>query len=104
MAKSKKARVKEELIEQLARKGADISPFLDQVDTYMELWDIKRSLKADIRKKGTSYEEISTAGNPIWKSNPANRDLVSVSRQMTAILRELNITTDSIEAEDDDEL
>lgn len=104
MAKSKKTRVRDELIEQLEKKGADIAPLLDQVDTYMELWDVKRKLISDIRKKGTSYEEISTAGNRIWKSNPANRDLVSVSRQMTAILRELNITTDNIEVEGDDEL
>lgn len=97
MARISKAKLKADLILQLEKKRANIPLFLDQIETYMDLWEIKKELKADIKKRGTGYEEISTKGELIWKTNPQNKDLVAVSRQMCAILKELGITTNEIE-------
>lgn len=104
MARTSKKKLKDDLIAQLEKKGANIPLFKDQIDTYLDLWDVKKSLLSDIKDKGTGYEEVSTKGNVIWKSNPANRDLVAVSRQMCSILKELGITTTDAEGEGNERL
>ena len=47
----KKGDILESLVSQLERKEADISCFLDLLDDYMALYDIKKKLKADIKKR-----------------------------------------------------
>ena len=103
MAQISQKKLREDLISQLEKKNANIPLFTDQIDTYLELWKIKKKLAKNIKDKGTCYEETSTKGNLIWKSNPANRDIVAVSRQMCAILRELGITTEEIEGDSFDD-
>ena len=55
----KKSDILESLISQLEKKQADISCFLDLIDDYMALYDIKKKLKTDIKKRGVSYEAQS---------------------------------------------
>ena len=51
----KKADILESLKEQLRKKQADISVFNDLLDDYMTLYDVKKKLKADIKKRGVTY-------------------------------------------------
>ena len=47
----KKSDILESLISQLEKKQADISCFLDLIDDYMALYDIKKKLKTDIKRE-----------------------------------------------------
>ena len=83
----KKLDILESLISQLEKKQADISCFLD-------LNDIKKKLKTDIKKRGVSYEAQSASGKAtIIKQNQSVKDLVAVNKQMLMILDKLGLTT-----------
>lgn len=83
----KKSDILESLISQLEKKQADISCFLDLIDDYMALYDIKRKLKTDIKKRGVSYEAQSASGKAtIIKQNQSVKDLVAVNKQMLVTL------------------
>ena len=73
---------------QLASAGADKDHYLDLVNDYMRLWDIKNKLLADIRKRGVVYQEMSSTKVMMWKQNQSVKDVVAVERQMLAILSE----------------
>ena len=91
--------VKKTLEEQLRTKGADIALFRDQIDDYMSLWDLKEMLIRDIRTTGLRLDD--------GKDNSSPKQLPIVNRQMLAILKTLNITTDMVvlkDGEDDDDL
>lgn len=87
---AKKSDILESLISQLEKKQADISCFLDLIDDYMALYDIKKKLKTDIKKRGVSYEAQSASGKAtIIKQNQSVKDLVAVNKQMLMILDKL---------------
>lgn len=102
----KKSDILESLISQLERKQADIACFLDLIDDYMALYDIKKKLKNDIKKRGVSYETTSASGKAtIVKQNQSVKELVSVNKQMLMILDKLELTTkETIKDEDDEKL
>lgn len=102
----KRTDILKSLKEQLEKKEADISAFLDMLDDYMAFYDIKKRLKTDIRKRGVSYETQSASGKAtITKQNQSVKDLVAVNRQMLMILDKLGLTTEeTIKEEDDDKL
>ena len=99
---SKRSNVKTSLICALRQKGADTDQFLNLVDDYMALWDIKNKLAADVRKRGIVYKDVSATGVPMQKNNPSVKELVNVNRQMLAILKELGITADKCGGDDGD--
>lgn len=101
----KKGDILNSLISQLKKKEADISVFLDLIDDYMSLYDIKKKLKADIKKRGVAYESTSASGKAtITKQNQSVKDLVAVNKQMLMILDKLGLTTDKTIKDDDDKL
>lgn len=102
----KKGDILKSLQEQLRKKQADISVFNDLLDDYMALYDIKKKLKLDIRKRGVSYETTSASGKAtIVKQNQSVKDLVAVNKQMLMILDKMQLTTgQTIKDDDDDKL
>jgi hypothetical protein len=70
----------------------------------MELWILSKRLEADIRDNGISWEEVTSGGASVRKNNPSIKDLATISRQMSAILKDLALTTTEIGQEDDDGL
>ena len=70
----------------------------------MSLYDIKKKLQQDIKKRGVSYKTVSASGYPIEKQNQSVKDLVAVNKQMLVILEKLKLTTDTTELGDDDDL
>lgn len=102
----KKADILESLKEQLRKKQADISVFNDILDDYMTLYDVKKKLKTDIKKRGVTYETMSASGKAkIVKQNQSVKDLVAVNKQMLMILDKLELTTkETIKGDDDEEL
>ena len=100
----KKGDILKSLQEQLKKKQADISAFSDLLDDYMTLYDIKKKLKTDIRKRGVSYETTSASGKAtIVKQNQSVKDLVAVNKQMLMILDKLGLTTDKTIKDDEDD-
>ena len=89
-----KAKIKESLIKQLEAKRANVPHFYDQICDYLELYDVKKMLQKDIKKRGVSYETKSASGVKIVKQNQSVKDLVAVQRQMLSILHEMGLTTD----------
>ncbi len=98
------AQIRASLLGQLESKHADIPHFKDQVDQYVEFFNIKNMLIEDIKKNGVKIEETSSVGVKRRISNPAIKELQGTSRQMLSILRELGLTTDTVVPDDSEEL
>lgn len=94
--KTRRKEIKKSLIEQLRSRGSDIALFADQVDDYMQLWDLKEMLIEDIRETGLRTED--------GKDNTSPKQLPIVNRQMLSLLKTLGVTTDNIVGEGDDDL
>ncbi|MBD5549484.1 MAG: P27 family phage terminase small subunit [Lachnospiraceae bacterium] len=100
----KKSDILQSLQDQLKKKQADISVFSDLLEDYMALYTIKKKLKADINKRGVSYEAPSASGKAmIIKQNQSVKDLVAVNKQMLLILEKLGLTTDKTIKDDADD-
>ena len=93
--KTVRKEVYDSLIAQLKGKSADIALYVDQVDDYMHLWDLKEMLIADIEQYGLTRSYSSDKGT-VEKDNPSPKQLPIVNRQMLAILQQLGISTDSV--------
>lgn len=87
-------RVKKSLIEQLESKGADVEVFLDQINDYMAMWDLKESLKDDIEKNGLRMYYKASNGGKTEKDNPSVKQLPVVNKQMLMLLKQMDISTD----------
>ena len=99
--KSKKA-VRESLLNQLRAKGADVDHFEALIDDYMSYFSLVRKMKADIRKNGISYMAVSSVGKEYEKDNPCVKMLPIYTRSMLAILKELGLTTGSVDDGEDE--
>ena len=94
--KTRRKEIRKSLVEQLKNKGADIALFADQVDDYMQLWDLKEMLIEDIKETGLRTSD--------GKDNTSPKQLPIVNRQMLSLLKTLGVTTDNIVGEEDDDL
>ena len=94
--KTRRKEIRKSLIQQLQNKGADIALFIDLIDDYMEMWELKETLIEDIRETGLRTSD--------GKDNASPKQLPIVNRQMLALLKTLGVTTDGIVGEDDDDL
>ena len=99
-----KKSVRDSLLQQLDSKGAKVECYVDLVDDYMDLWEIKETLLADIAERGVVYTDVSSVGVEMQKNNPSTKEVVNISRQMLAILKQMDLSTSSIETADDYEL
>lgn len=83
--------IKTELMEQLERNGTAGRYYTDLVDDYMELWDAKNLLAADIRKRGAVVDYISNNGTKNKRKNDSVGELVKVNDRMVKLLDALGI-------------
>lgn len=102
MATSRKKAIEQSLLAQLAIKGAAVPHFVDLIHDYMKLWDVKELLIADINKRGISFLDHGSAGKEMMKNNPSVKELHATNKQMLAMLKELDITTDNVDDPDVD--
>lgn len=91
--KKTKNEVYSSLIEQLETMGAAQDHYIDLINDYMDLWNVKTKLFQDIKKRGVTYEDVSSVGVKMQKNNPSVKEVVMVNRQMLSILKELGIVT-----------
>ena len=102
--KTKKSQIKRDLIDQLERQGIYGQHYLDLVNDYMELYDIKNKLIRDGKK--TPYTEWRNSETSYGrKKNDSIDQAVKVNQQMLKILAFLNIKPSTHgEMFDDDEM
>lgn len=96
MARSKKSQIKQDLIDQLERQGIYGQHYLDLVNDYMALWDIKNKLIKDIKERGVSirWETYNRGGEVVqsgYKKNESIAELNKTNAQMLKILSELGL-------------
>lgn len=75
--------------------------FLDLINDYMAMWDIKGNLIADIRERGAVVPYTSNSGTVNMKKNDSNDQLLKVNAQMLKILSDLGLHP-VIEGDDDE--
>lgn len=95
--------VEQSLIEQLKTNGADIEAFRALIGDYMALYKVCEELKKDIRKRGTIVERTGSAGQTITAPNTSIKELRDTNKSMLAILRQLNLSIDTVQAADTDD-
>lgn len=97
--------VREDLIEQLRAKGADVAIFEDLIERYLFYRKQEIKMQQDIKKNGLCYKAISSTGKEYMKDNPSIKHAVMYNKQCLAILAQLDLspkTVQSRDGEDDD--
>lgn len=102
--KSKK--IKDSMIEQLRKRGADIPVYLELVDKYIGLTEQMIDMEKNIKKKGRTYEAISAAGKVYEKDNPDVKNILAYHDKRLAILKQLDMTPETVipEVTEEDDL
>ena len=92
------------LIEQLKARKADTPYFLELVSEIMYQREQLRKLKELVANDGIVSVEFGKGGNVRVGINLTLREIRETEKSIMLILKELNITTDNVISEDDDEL
>lgn len=104
MAAQSKSKIKQSLLKQLENLGANTEHYIDLIDDYMGLWEVKTALLKDIKSRGVTFIDVSSTGVKMQKNNPSVKELVLVNKQMLSLLKELSLTVNNIGGDDEDEL
>lgn len=102
MAKSKKMQIKQDLLDQLERNGIYGQHYIDLVNDYMALWEVKNKLIKDIKEKGVQIKYQNGENQWGYKKNDSVRELTNVNNQMLRLLDSLGLKPSKFEAEEDD--
>lgn len=97
-------KIKESLMDQLVHKGACVEHFVKLVNDYLFYCDQEMKMQRNIKKRGITYEAVSVAGKTYEKDNPAVKSAVMFNKQKLAILKELELKTDNVQSDNEDEL
>ena len=103
MAKSKKMQIKQDLLDQLERNGIYGQHYIDLVNDYMALWEVKNKLIKDIKEKGVQIKYQNGENQWGYKKNDSVRELTNVNNQMLRLLDALGLKASQLESEEDEE-
>lgn len=96
--------IKKDLLDQLERNGIFGNHYLNLIDDYISLWEIKEKLIKDIKKRGVSVYWCNGGGQEGYKKNDSIAELNKTNAQMLKILSELGLKAEKQErGEGDDE-
>lgn len=98
-----KRKIKRDLLDQLERQGVYGSHYLDLVDDYMALWEIKNDLIKDIKERGVTTKYQNGANQWGYKKNDSVAELNKTNAQMLKLLSELGLKATNFEADDTDD-
>jgi len=101
MAKSKKMQIKQDLLDQLERNGIYGQHYIDLVNDYMALWEVKNKLIKDIKEKGVQIKYQNGENQWGYKKNDSVRELTNVNNQMLRLLDALGLKASQLESEED---
>lgn len=89
-------KIRESLIEQANRKGANVAFITDQIDTYIRYTELERDALEDIKNNGTTIKMTSSVGKVSERVNPSIKTALMYSKQKLDILKRLNLSLDTI--------
>lgn len=101
---SEHERIKNNLLKQLKSKGAHEVMYIDLVNDYMALWNIKNKLISDIEKRGVQVTCFNSAGLEVHKKNDSVVELPKYNSQMLKLLNDLGLRAADFDSGDDDEI
>jgi len=101
---SKKAQIKQDLLQQLEVNNLYGMHYVDLVDDYMTMVDVKNKLAREIKKKGPMIEWQNSESQKGSKANPATKEFRETNKRMTELLKMLGLKEPVIAegTEDDD--
>jgi len=94
--------IKSDLLGQLSLKNISGRQYINLIDDYMMLWDVKNSLVSDIKNRGVAVKWNNGGGQKGYKKNDSVSELVKVNAQMLKLLAELGLRATEVEIIDDD--
>lgn len=104
-AEKQKKAIKNALVKQLKMNGTTGKYYMDLVEDYMRMWDIKNMLFEDVETRGVVTEYNNGGGQTGKKQNDSVATLLKVNDRMTKILDSIGIKPQLVAVQaDDDEL
>lgn len=103
MARIGKRRIKQDLIDQLERRGVYGQQYLDLINDYMALWDVKTALIRDIKDRGVTVKYQNGEHQWGYRKNDSIAELTRTNAQMLRILMDLGLGATDIDAFGDDD-
>ncbi|MDA1933039.1 P27 family phage terminase small subunit [Bacillus cereus] len=100
---SKKAQIKQDLLQQLENSGLYGMHYVDLVDDYMTMFDAKNKLARELKKKGPMIEWQNSESQKGVKANPATKEFRETNKRMTELLKVLGLKEPVYEGNDDDD-
>lgn len=98
----KRETIKDDLLDQLERNGVVGEFYIDLVNDYMAMWDVKNKLIKDIEKKGVSVRYQNGENQYGYKKNDSVAELQRTNNQMLKLLDHLGLKPSKQEAIDYD--
>lgn len=99
---TKRSLIREDLLKQLRNNKITGEVYIDLVEDYISLWEIKNNLIKDIRERGVTIEYQNGKEQWGYKKNDSINELNKTSTQMLKILSELGLKPVSTDDGDDD--
>lgn len=90
-------------MEQLRLQNKTDKFYEDLVNDYVEYWNLKKKLIADVKKKGIRYETVNGNGITVEKANESIQNLQKTTVTMLKILSDLNLKEPLIDNTSEDE-
>ncbi|KAB2399222.1 P27 family phage terminase small subunit [Bacillus cereus] len=100
---SKKAQIKQDLLQQLENSGLYGMHYIDLVDDYMTMFDVKNKLAREMKKNGPMIEWQNSESQKGVKANPATKEFRETNKRMTELLKVLGLKEPVYEGNDDDD-
>ena len=95
--------IKTSLMEQLKLQNKTGKFYEDLVNDYVEYWNLKKKLIADVKKKGIRYETFNGNGIKVEKANESIQNLQKTTVTMLKILNDLNLREPLLDNTSEDE-
>ncbi|MGE7886502.1 MULTISPECIES: P27 family phage terminase small subunit [Bacillus cereus group] len=100
---SKKAQIKQDLLQQLENANLNGMHYVDLVDDYMTLFDTKNKLAREIKKNGPMIEWQNSESQKGMKANPATKEFRETNKRMTDLLKVLGLKEPVYDGSNDDD-
>lgn len=95
--------IKKDLLKQLNDNGVRGNHYVDLIEDYMSMWDIKNQLIDNIKEKGVSIRYQNGENQYGFKKNDSISELNRTNRQMLTILNDLGLKAADIKVVDNDD-
>src|SRR6056297_2638159 len=95
--------IKKDLLKQLNDNGVRGNHYVDLIEDYMYLWDIKNQLIENVKEKGVSIRYQNGENQYGYKKNDSISELNRTNRQMLTILNDLGLKVADMKVVDNDE-